>query len=491
MVDVAELLVALPGQGDFVAVIPGAELSIEPGGLFVGEVFGADLQGSTDSVERVALAAAVSQGVLLDPAADLVDHGRAELHDMERVQNGDGFGQLVTDRVRVAAERIQRGGLDPGSEPCAAFFEPVRIGLPRPARNQVKQPGVHHPRGVAGVVHDPGDHAGSGRAGVGPDMLIDPERIYPGQPAGRCDPPGGFDPDRVPDGVPGDVELMGQGGDRGVEMLERIGRPPGGPGGELRPWSCQRVLLCERRSRAVRVRAPPDTFGPQQPHRAAETGNVMETDLAASMPDRDDAAVGAAGDVLPGFDAQKQAGTGCRDGADADALDTEQRIRARAPAATGTRHRVIHVRVSFGYWLLGRDQFKEALTSFLPHHAAAACGHALPPASDGPHPAHRRRPKATGFPANAAAGAGLLRPPDCVHANVEQLPLTDVRDDPDKSVFRKRHVNPPVPQCPGFMIPHSDAVPAGQGQEDFDFAFCQRLFQPIPPRRCAEMSAAR
>lgn len=100
MVDVAELLVALPGQGDFVAVIPGAELSIEPGGLFVGEVFGADLQGSTDSVERVALAAAVSQGVLLDPAADLVDHGRAELHDMERVQNGDGFGQLV-DRKSV------------------------------------------------------------------------------------------------------------------------------------------------------------------------------------------------------------------------------------------------------------------------------------------------------------------------------------------------------------------------------------------------------
>jgi hypothetical protein len=93
---------------------------------------------------------------------------------------------------------------------------------------------------------------------------------------------------------------------------------------------------------------------------------------------------------------------------------------------------------------------------------------------------------ATGFPANAAAGAELLRPPDCVHANVEQLPLTDVHDDPVKSACRKRHVGPPVPRCPGFVIPHSDAVATDQGQEDFDFAFCQRLFQPIPPRRFAE-----
>ncbi|MDN4646520.1 hypothetical protein QCD75_21420 [Arthrobacter sp. PsM3] len=69
----------------------------------------------------------------------------------------------------------------------------------------------------------------------------------------------------------------------------------------------------------------------------------MEQDLAASVADRNDAAIRAASDVVPGFDAQNQGGRGCRDSADVDALDTEQRIRARAPAATGTRHRVIHV----------------------------------------------------------------------------------------------------------------------------------------------------
>lgn len=77
--------------------------------------------------------------------------------------------------------------------------------------------------------------------------------------------------------------------------------------------------------------------------------------------------------------------------------------------------------------------------------------------------------KVTGLPAKVTAGSGLVRPPDCVHADIEHLPLTEVRDDPHKSVFGKSHVNPPGPQCPGFVISHSDAVAAGQGQEDFDF----------------------
>ncbi|MBP1232510.1 hypothetical protein JOE40_002154 [Arthrobacter sp. PvP102] len=56
--------------------------------------------------------------------------------------------------------------LDPGGKAGAAVFEPVGVGLSGPARNQVKQPGVHHEVVVASVVHDSGDHAGSRRAGV-------------------------------------------------------------------------------------------------------------------------------------------------------------------------------------------------------------------------------------------------------------------------------------------------------------------------------------
>ncbi|MCU1635536.1 MAG: hypothetical protein JWQ68_775 [Cryobacterium sp.] len=74
-----------------------------------------------------------------------------------------------------------------------------------------------------------------------------------------------------------------------------------------------------------------------------------------------------------------------------DALDTEQRICAGAPAPTGTRHRVIHVRVSFWVWLLGRYQFKEALTSFPPHHAATKGPSPAAAFSDRPNHAHLRR----------------------------------------------------------------------------------------------------
>lgn len=193
---------------------------------------------------------------------------------------------------------------------------------------------------------------------------------------------GGFCSDGVPDGVPGDPELVVQGRDRGIEPLQRVGRPVGGSGGEFRPRPGQRVFFTECCFWAVRVRAAPNTFGPQQPHRLAETGNVMEPDLAASVADRDDAAVRATGEVHTGFDAQYEASPGCRDGADVDALDTEQRIRAHAPAASRTRHRVIHVRVSFWFWLLGRYQFKEALTSLLPHHAAPQNTYAIAPSSD-------------------------------------------------------------------------------------------------------------
>jgi hypothetical protein len=130
--------------------------------------------------------------------------------------------------------------------------------------------------GVAGVVHDSGDHTGSRRAGVGPDMLIDAERVHALQPVRGSDATDGFYPDGVPGGVPGDAELVRQGRDRSVEALQRAGRPFRRGGRELRPWSGQRVLFGERKSRAARVRASPDPFGAQQPHRPAETGNVMK-----------------------------------------------------------------------------------------------------------------------------------------------------------------------------------------------------------------------
>ncbi len=43
VVDGADLLVALPGEGDFMVRVPGFELRVQPGDLFVREVLEADL----------------------------------------------------------------------------------------------------------------------------------------------------------------------------------------------------------------------------------------------------------------------------------------------------------------------------------------------------------------------------------------------------------------------------------------------------------------
>lgn len=56
----------------------------------------------------------------------------------------------------------------------------------------------------------------------------------------------------------------------------------------------------------------------------------MEPGLAAAVA-YDDAALRATADGFAGFDAQKQAGPGRRDGADVDAFDTEQRILSLLP----------------------------------------------------------------------------------------------------------------------------------------------------------------
>ncbi|MCL8026980.1 hypothetical protein, partial [Nocardioides bruguierae] len=87
---------------------------VQAGALPWGQVFLAVAQQSADLVQRIVLVTPSAQGVLLDPPADLVDDTAAQLHDMERVQDGDGVGQLVTDRVGLAAERVECCLIDPG-----------------------------------------------------------------------------------------------------------------------------------------------------------------------------------------------------------------------------------------------------------------------------------------------------------------------------------------------------------------------------------------
>lgn len=73
VVDRAELLVAVPGQGDLAVRVPGRQLRVQPADLLLGQVLHSDLLGSPDPLARVAFASAVAHDVLLHAAADLVD----------------------------------------------------------------------------------------------------------------------------------------------------------------------------------------------------------------------------------------------------------------------------------------------------------------------------------------------------------------------------------------------------------------------------------
>ncbi|TPV52184.1 hypothetical protein FJ661_07230 [Pseudarthrobacter phenanthrenivorans] len=59
----------------------------------------------------------------------------------------------------------------------------------------------------------------------------------------------------------------------------------------------------------------------------------MEPNVAASMANSDDPAIRATGEVITDLDVQKHSGSGRCHRADMDALNTEQRIRTRAPAS--------------------------------------------------------------------------------------------------------------------------------------------------------------
>jgi hypothetical protein len=103
--------------------VVGVESVLQSGVLLVGEFLGAAVQDVPDPVERVAGAAPVAVDVLLQSAPDLIDRGGPELHDMKRVQDGDGIFKLIVEGVLVAVERIQGRDFDTGG--VLLYLQPI------------------------------------------------------------------------------------------------------------------------------------------------------------------------------------------------------------------------------------------------------------------------------------------------------------------------------------------------------------------------------
>ena len=87
-----------------------------------GEPVARGAQKIADLIEGIALAPAVTQGVLLDAATHLIKGVASEFDDMESIQDTGGVLELVIDGVLVSLEGVQCRDLDTGAKLFAALF---------------------------------------------------------------------------------------------------------------------------------------------------------------------------------------------------------------------------------------------------------------------------------------------------------------------------------------------------------------------------------
>ena len=204
-------------------------------GLLLGEQVGAGVQGSPGGVERVARAAPVPAGVLLDAAPAAIEGVSGETDNVEGVHDGDRGGQLLGGGRLEAGEAIHRDDLHRVAPGLRAVGEPGLERLFRAALDHVEQPGRAGPITDRGEIDDHCDVLVP-TAGVPPDMLVNPEDLHAVE-AGRVidQDPAPFGQDRGVGGVPRDPEPLGDAGDRQVLAHDALQRPAQAPAGDLRP----------------------------------------------------------------------------------------------------------------------------------------------------------------------------------------------------------------------------------------------------------------
>jgi hypothetical protein len=122
----ADLLGAAVGGLDLDMFLAGGERGAQAGLLAVAEVLLTRAEDVPEAVEQVFAAPAVIGRLVLDAAADVINDRSGELHDMSRVEHGDGVLELVVDGVLVAVERVEGGDLDAGRKASPRSTSQVR-----------------------------------------------------------------------------------------------------------------------------------------------------------------------------------------------------------------------------------------------------------------------------------------------------------------------------------------------------------------------------
>ena len=114
-VEVPQLLAGDVGGGDLPAGVTDVQSGEQPAVGVRAQMLGPALPHPADAVERIAGAPPVPAGVLLHPAADVVDRLLGQANGVEGVQHDGRTRQGRAQGAFIAAEGIQRRGGDPGA----------------------------------------------------------------------------------------------------------------------------------------------------------------------------------------------------------------------------------------------------------------------------------------------------------------------------------------------------------------------------------------
>ena len=201
---------------------------------------------------------------------------------MEGVQHPHRPRQARGQRAGVAAERVERRGVDQVPPGRVAAREPLLHSTSGAARYDVEQ---LRPRPTgAGHRHDPNDELGVLTApGSQERRLVHAHRIHPGQAPRVLDQRPPVLADHPPHGEPAHPQRDRDRGDVQTVLPDQPARLRAGPIGQRRPRPHVHARLTPRPDRARRLRAAPQPLEPQQRDRAPAARQIADPDRSAAV----------------------------------------------------------------------------------------------------------------------------------------------------------------------------------------------------------------
>ena len=295
-------------------------------------------------IEGIACAPAVTQGVLLDAAAYLIEGIAGELDDVKGIEHAGGVLELIVDGVLISLEGIQRRDSHPRSEVFSALGQPVLVHGARPSRDQVQQAG----RGMilpSCQVHDAGEltRASAASVLVMPHVLVNPQHPNPCETGGviRCGLQARLDVG--PHGILRSCQLSSQSCNGGSLEAQLSDRPADRPYTQTRPRGAHPLVMFQERHRlAGAFTAYPTSFMPPDTHRDPGPRRIDHLHHHTPVTLSNHPTTRAASTAITGLYVKHQTTLTSSGSDQMEALQTDEQI---TPITTIKRHRAAAGRV--------------------------------------------------------------------------------------------------------------------------------------------------